>query len=45
MSFNRTEVKNYNFPITLLGGQAFVWDFHDGEFTGVTKDTLIKLKF
>lgn len=45
MSLNRIEIQNYNFPITLLGGQSFVWDYDGDEFTGITKDSLIKLKF
>lgn len=45
MSFNRIDVQNYNFPVTLLGGQSFAWDFDGDEFTGFTKDSLMKLKF
>ena len=43
---NKTLLPQYDLNMTLLGGQAFNWDFYpeDGYFYGFTKDKIIKLK-
>lgn len=43
---NKTLLPNYDLNMTLLGGQAFNWDFYpeDKCFYGFTKDRVIKLK-
>ena len=40
---NKTVLSDFNFQITLLGGQAFNWDFKDGYYWGFTKDKIVKL--
>lgn len=43
---NRTFLPNYNFEITLLGGQAFSWDYDPLTeiFTGFTQENFVKVK-
>lgn len=41
---NKLIVPNYNFHQTLMGGQAFNWEFIDGAFYGTTQDRLIKIQ-
>lgn len=43
---NKLYVLNYNFNITLLGGQAFGWDYnpYTNEYIGITSSKIIKIK-
>lgn len=41
---NKLLLEDYNLNMTLLGGQAFNWDFEDGFFYGFTQDKIIKIK-
>jgi N-glycosylase/DNA lyase len=43
---NSLHIPNYNFHITLLGGQAFGWDFNPktNEYFGITNTRAIKIK-
>lgn len=41
---NKLLLEDYNLNMTLLGGQAFNWDFDDGFFYGFTNSEVIKLK-
>lgn len=40
---NYLELPNYNLNKTLLGGQAFNWDYINGSYYGFTVDKLIKI--
>lgn len=40
---NNLELKNYNLEKTLLGGQAFNWDFINDAYYGFTMDKIIKI--
>lgn len=41
---NEIPFSDYNLDLTLLGGQAFNFDYEDGFFFGFTQDKIIKLK-
>lgn len=41
---NKIPISDYNLALTLLGGQAFNFDYEDGFFFGFTQDKIIKLK-
>ena len=41
---NELQLNNYNLEMTLLGGQAFNWDFDGKYYYGFTRDKIIKLK-
>ena len=41
---NKLLISQYDLKTTLLGGQAFNWDFEDGYYHGFTQDKIIKLK-
>lgn len=41
---NYLELQNYNLHKTLLGGQAFNWEYIEGNFYGFVQDKIIKLK-
>lgn len=43
---NKLHIPNYNLNITLLGGQAFGWDYNPetNEYIGITNSKIIKLK-
>lgn len=40
---NKLQLNNYNFQHTLLGGQAFNWDFINGAYYGFTQSRVIKI--
>jgi N-glycosylase/DNA lyase len=42
---NFQEVNNYNLKITLLGGQAFNWDFIEGNYYGFFNNKLVQIKW
>lgn len=44
LSMNILNLPNYNLSKTLLGGQAFNWDFIDNSYYGYFEDKIIKLK-
>lgn len=41
---NKLKLKNYNFEKTLLGGQAFNWDFINDSYYGFTTNRIIKIE-
>ena len=41
---NNLSLPNYNLEMTLLGGQAFNWDFDGEYYYGFTRDKIIKVK-
>lgn len=41
---NKVKIDKYNLHTTLLGGQAFNWDFMDGTYYGFTQDKAIELR-
>lgn len=41
---NFMKIENYNLEITLLGGQAFNWDFINDSYYGFFKDRIVQIK-